>query len=66
MEFNEKVLYVRAILKLSQIQLAKELKVSLATINRWETAKTFPNKLDEYSFNLFCNKNNINFDEESK
>ena len=62
MEFNEKVLYVRAILKLSQSQLAKELQVGVATINRWETKKTSPNKRDAYAFELYCKKHQIVFD----
>lgn len=63
MKFNEKVLYVRAILKLSQSQLAKELQVGVATINRWETRKTTPNKRDAYAFELYCKKHKIVFGE---
>lgn len=62
MEFNEKVLFVRATLKLSQIKLAQELQVGVATINRWETKKTVPNKRDAYAFDLYCKKHNIKFD----
>lgn len=62
MEFNEKVLFVRATLKLSQIKLAQELQVGVATINRWETKKTVPNKRDAYAFDLYCKMHNIKFD----
>ena len=63
MDFKYKVLHVRAVLKLSQMQLSKELNVGIATINRWETGKTRPNKRDQYVFDLFCKKNEILFDE---
>lgn len=61
MEFNEKVLFVRATLKLSQNKLAEELKVGVATINRWETKKTKPNKRDAYAFELYCKKHDVKF-----
>ena len=65
MEFKDKVLHVRAILKLSQMQLSQELGVGIATINRWETGKTKPNKRDQYAFNLYCEKKNVVFSEVS-
>lgn len=63
MELEEKILFVRATMKLSQLQLAKKLGVGVATINRWESGKTNPNKRDLYSFNLYCAQNNIKFEE---
>lgn len=64
MEFKDKVLHVRAVLKLSQTQLSQELGVGIATINRWETGKTKPNKRDQYAFNLYCEKKKIVFNDE--
>ena len=52
MEFKEKVLYVRAKLNISQMELAKELGVAFQTINRWELGKVSPTKKAEYAFEL--------------
>lgn len=41
-------------LGLSQEELAHELEVSFATINRWENAKTVPFKLARNQFEKFC------------
>lgn len=59
MDFKEKILYVRAILNLTQSELAKELNVSFATINRWETGRVKPSKKMEYAFEIFCKNKNI-------
>ena len=61
MNFNEKVLYVRALLGLTQSELAKELNVSFATINRWENDKVKPSKKMEYIFKIFCKNKNVKF-----
>ena len=66
MEFKDKVLHVRAVLKLSQTELSQELGVGIATISRWETGKTIPNKRDQYLFNLYCEKKKINLKEVSQ
>ena len=66
MEFKEKVLFVRAKLNLSQMDLAKELGVAFQTINRWELGKVSPTKKAEYAFELYCKDKNIVFEEETK
>lgn len=63
MKFNEKVLYARACLNLTQTQLAKELNVSFETINRWESGKFKPSKKAEMTFDIFCLNNKIIFKE---
>ena len=63
MTFAEKVKYVRGNLQLSQIQLAKELEVSNVTINRWERQGLRPSFLAEERYKMFCDKNNIKFEE---
>ncbi len=62
MTFAEKVKYVRGTLQLSQIDLAKELKVSNVTINRWEVKGIQPSFLVEQRFDAFCKEKGISFE----
>lgn len=59
MSFSKKVKYVRTELKLSQEDLARELGVSFATINRWENGSYNPSRLAKKAFDDFCKENNI-------
>lgn len=59
MSFAEKVKFVRTKLKLSQEDLAHELGVSFATINRWENGSYNPSRLAKKAFDDFCKENNI-------
>lgn len=54
--FPELVKEVRRQLGISQEELAHELGVSFATINRWENGKTTPFKLARKQFDAFCEK----------
>ena len=54
--FPELVKEVRRQLGISQEDLAHELGVSFATINRWENGKTTPFKLARAQFDAFCRK----------
>ncbi len=63
MVFSEKVKYVREKLKLSQEDLAHELDVSFATINRWENGSYNPSRLARKAFEGFCADKNIIFEE---
>jgi DNA-binding transcriptional regulator YiaG len=63
MEISEKIRFVRERLKISQEDLARALNVSYATINRWENARTKPNKMAQDVFHNFCAKHGIVFDE---
>ena len=47
---------VRRQLALSQEDLARELGVSFATVNRWENGKSQPSKLAKAQFDNFCAK----------
>ena len=58
MTFAEKVKYVRGKLLLSQEDLAKQVGVSFATVNRWETQF-----LTKMRFEKFCNERGIKFEE---
>lgn len=64
MEFANKLKYVRERLRISQEHLAKELGVSFATVNRWESGKFMPNYKALKAFEAFCNKNSIDFTEQ--
>ena len=64
MSFAEKIKFVRTELKLSQEDLARELGVSFATINRWENGSYNPSRLAKKAFEDFCEKRTINFSEE--
>lgn len=61
MSFSEKVKTVRAKLMLTQKELAKELGISFATVNRWESQGIEPQFLTLKKFERFCEKHNINF-----
>jgi putative transcriptional regulator len=61
MKFGQKTKLVRDKLFLSQEMFAKELGVSFATVNRWESEKCEPNYKSKKAFDKFCNKNDIKF-----
>jgi len=47
---------VRRQLGISQEDLARELGVSFATVNRWENGKVKPSKLAKAQFEQFCSQ----------
>jgi putative transcriptional regulator len=59
MEFSEIVKYVRDSLGISQEEMAHALNISFTTINRWENAKTHPNKMAKAVFFAFCTQHGI-------
>lgn len=61
--FADKVKYVRLKLYLSQMQLAKEIGVSVATVNCWENQGIEPRLAHLGKLHYFCEKYNIAFDE---
>lgn len=65
MIFADKVKFVRIKLNLSQEDLARELGVSFATINRWENGSYNPSRLAKKVFEDFCQKQNIMIQEEA-
>lgn len=62
MDFAQTVKEIRQQLNMSQEQLARELNVSYATINRWEKGKNSPNMLTKKVFYEFCKEKGINED----
>lgn len=64
MTFQEKVKTARKQLGLSQEDMARELSVSFATVNRWENScECKPSRLALRSFDDLCERKNIRFDE---
>lgn len=59
MSFAEKVEYARGKYQLSQAQLAKDLGISFATVNRWETQWIEPRYLMQVKFYEFCEQKGI-------
>ena len=61
--FADNVKYVRMKLYLSQAQLAKEIGVSFATVNRWESRGYEPQLASLGRFNDFVEQHGIAFDD---
>ena len=55
-EFSSLVKCVRSQLDCSQEELAREIGVSFATVNRWENGKTKPFRLARGQFDKFCKR----------
>lgn len=66
MSFSEDIKTLRQNCLLSQEAFAKELGVSFATVNRWETEKTKPTYKTLRIIKDYCSKNGIVFDLNSK
>ena len=62
MTFSEKIKQIRKQSFLSQETFAKELGVSFATVNRWESGKTNPTYKTMKLLDDYCKKNAIIFD----
>ncbi len=54
--FSALVKEIRRQLALSQEDLARELGVSFATVNRWENGLSKPSKLAKVQLETFCKK----------
>ena len=65
MEFKDRLVFARAKLDLSQAELAKQLKVSLPTISRWENGKVNPTKKAIVVFSQFCVEHNIEIERDN-
>ena len=57
---------IRDTLGFSQEELARELGVSFATINRWENHKSQPSKLAKQALKELCDRKNIDYGESDR
>ncbi len=55
-KFAALVKAIRRQLALSQEDLARQIGVSYATVNRWENCQSKPSKLAKAQFDAFCEK----------
>lgn len=62
MSFPKDIKKIRRMALLTQEDFAREIGVSYATINRWETSKAKPNLKTMKLIDEYCKKNNIDFD----
>jgi DNA-binding transcriptional regulator YiaG len=62
MSFSEDIKRIRRRAFMTQEDFAKELGVSFATVNRWETGKAKPNLKAMKLIDEYCKKNDIDFD----
>ena len=62
MEFFQVVKEIRRKLDLSQKQLANELHVSFATVNRWENGKNAPSMLAKKALYGFCLEHGVDIE----
>lgn len=61
MTFSEAIIKLRSNLRISQKELASDLNVSCATVNRWENGRTVPHKMTLFVIHDYCIKNDIQF-----
>lgn len=62
MSFCGNIKKIRKKAFLSQEDFAKEIGVSFATVNRWETGKAKPTLKTMKLIDDYCKRNNIDFD----
>ena len=63
MQLSETLKVTRQKAFMSQEEFAKELKVSVSTINRWETGKVRPNLTAMKKLKGFCDRFNLSYNE---
>jgi putative transcriptional regulator len=59
MTFAESIRITRTKLRLTQEELAHELGVSFATVNRWENGSYNPSRLAQKAFHDFCKDKSV-------
>lgn len=59
MDYPQMIKDIRSTLNLSQEDLARELHISYATVNRWENAKAMPSKMAKRTLIDYCKQNKL-------
>jgi len=62
MKCSDIIKEIRLQLNISQEDLARELKISFATVNRWENEKSIPSKMAKRLLIDFCRDRKISDD----
>ena len=63
MEISTEIKRIRQSTMLSQEEFARELGVSFATVNRWETGRAKPTYRTLRLIDEYCKNHNITFDD---
>lgn len=63
MGLSNEIKIIRQKAFMTQEAFAKALNVAFSTVNRWESGKTHPNMTAMKLLKIFCDENNISFDE---
>lgn len=62
MSLSSDIKHIRQKLFLTQEDFATQIKVSVATINRWENGRSRPNMTAMKNLKSFCEQNNLSFE----
>ena len=61
MTFADSIVQLRSELRISQKELAEQLNISVATVNRWENGRTMPNKMTVFVIRKYCEGHGLDF-----
>ena len=61
MSFADAIIKLRSERRISQKELAEDLNVSCATVNRWENGRTVPNKMTMFVIREYCKHHGVAF-----
>ena len=61
MTFADSIIQLRSELRISQKELAEQLNISVATVNRWENGRTMPNKMTVFVIRKYCEEHGLDF-----
>ena len=61
MTFADSIIQLRSELRVSQKELAEQLNISVATVNRWENGRTMPNKMTVFVIRKYCEEHGLDF-----
>ena len=61
MTFADSIIQLRSELRISQKELAEQLNISVATVNRWENGRTMPNRMTVFVIRKYCEEHGLDF-----